>query len=103
MVFKQAVVYRPFGRPQGKDRNLLLITFCSDRCRWHFNLPIHLSRKLTTMFRLFVVASAVAGVYFIGGQINTLHAVVFTLAGFAFSWLLLASVGMGYAAFRVTK
>jgi hypothetical protein len=55
------------------------------------------------MFRLFVVAAAVTGVYLLGGQWAPMHTVVFTILGFGFTWLLGGMAVTGYGAYKITK
>jgi hypothetical protein len=55
------------------------------------------------MFRLFIVAAAVAGVYFVGAMWSPMHTVLYTVGGLGITWLLLASVATGYGAHRITK
>jgi len=55
------------------------------------------------MFRLFVVAAAVTGVYLLGATWTPMHTVVFSLMGFGFTWLLIGSAVTGYGAYKITK
>ena len=55
------------------------------------------------MVKLIVVATAVAGAYFLFSQVSFMHKFAFGLGGMGFSYLAIGCIVLGFVAFRATK
>jgi hypothetical protein len=55
------------------------------------------------MVRLIIVASAVAGMWYLGSSMTFLHGFAFGLLGLGFTWLTVSCIVVGVLAFKYTK